>query len=223
MTTLPGSGPHPTILTAGLSILVALLALGCVTPVVRTSAPVAYAVVYDDGDAYAYDTYPSYVYNGRTVFLVGDRWYFQGDRGWAYYSNEPPGLWAYRRDYYGSYGYARTPRYGAPPAYRGRFTAPPARPNRAPAYAPDARRRQPSAPYSHGPGTVPAPRARPYPGQSPMQGPRQPSDAPRRAPGPQQYRPAPGQQQQQQPQQKPNNNNNQKKRDNGKPVRGGAA
>lgn len=159
MTSFPRRGLHPTF-TAGLCVCLSGVWVGCITPVVRARAPMAYGVIYDNGSIYAYDTYPRYTYDGQVVFLVGDRWYFQGDRGWAYYSSEPPGLWAYRRDYYGRYGYAQTPRYGAPPAYQGRFVAPPARAGRAPTAAPDAPRGNPSmgAP-AHGPAAVSAPRA----------------------------------------------------------------
>ncbi len=38
------------------------------------------------------ETYPSAVYDGVTVYYVGDRWYRRGPRGWAYFREEPPEL-----------------------------------------------------------------------------------------------------------------------------------
>lgn len=42
------------------------------------------------------ETYPHYVYEGRTVYYVNDRWYAQ-DRGhWRYYRREPEPLYRQR-------------------------------------------------------------------------------------------------------------------------------
>lgn len=115
-------------------------------------------VVTDAPPAYI-ETYPSYYYEGRTVYLVDGRWYTR-DRGhWVYYRREPPELYRYR-----------TTVRVAPPAYR----APPARYERReyrrgapPAYrreaAPSYRRDAP--PASGGPrhGAPPASRGRPAP------------------------------------------------------------
>ena len=105
-----------------LCVALAMASSGCVATV---EAHGAYdgAVVYDDNAAiYEIDTYPRYEYNGVYVYLVGDRWYYLSGGRWAYYREEPPVLFRYRSDYYVRYGYAAPPRYGAPPAYRGRYT-----------------------------------------------------------------------------------------------------
>jgi hypothetical protein len=84
------------------------------------------AVYYDDDGAYEYDTYPRYVWNGRNVYLVGDRWYYRSPHGWAYFRDEPPALYHHRHGYYSGYGYSAPPAYGvAPPARR--YAPPPRR------------------------------------------------------------------------------------------------
>ena len=35
------------------------------------------------------EVYPSYVYGGRTVYLVNDRWYYRRGPHWVYYRQEP--------------------------------------------------------------------------------------------------------------------------------------
>jgi hypothetical protein len=35
------------------------------------------------------ETYPSYYYEGRVVYLVGDRWYYRDGPYWVYYASEP--------------------------------------------------------------------------------------------------------------------------------------
>ena len=41
--------------------------------------------------------YPSYWYEGRTVYLIDGRWYFHHPSGrWVYYREEPPTLYRYR-------------------------------------------------------------------------------------------------------------------------------
>lgn len=127
----------------GRNAVVALLSLGTLACVTEVRRPVA--VVYDNGD-YEYESYPRYVYDGRAVFLVGDRWYYQDGGVWSYYRSEPAGLWQYRSDYYSTYGYQRPPAYGAPPAYRGRYGgAPPAVHSAPPAYGAPGRNNAPPA------------------------------------------------------------------------------
>lgn len=60
-----------------------------------TSAPVADIEVY-----------PNTVYEGRTVYLYDDRWYYRDGSEWRYYRQEPPPLAERRRHY-----------HGAPPPY----------------------------------------------------------------------------------------------------------
>lgn len=38
------------------------------------------------------ETYPSEYYDGRTVYLIGDRWYYHDGVGWVYYRHEPEPL-----------------------------------------------------------------------------------------------------------------------------------
>ena len=63
------------------------------------------------------EPYPSTYYEGRTVYLVNNRWMYRDRGGWAYYRNEPPAL--YRQ---------RTYVQQAPPAYRRGYPAPNAYP-----------------------------------------------------------------------------------------------
>jgi len=106
--------------------------------------------------------YPHTYYEGRTVYLVNDRWMYPDNNRWVYYRQEPPYLYQ-QRTYIrqappGAYGYPRGgyPRGGYPPggAYPGGYqrgypqpqpypqTAPPAYPHRGPAGAPPAVRVQ---------------------------------------------------------------------------------
>jgi hypothetical protein len=42
-------------------------------------------------------TYPSHYYEGRTVYLIDNRWYYRRPNGvWVYYRNEPPVLYRQR-------------------------------------------------------------------------------------------------------------------------------
>lgn len=98
------------------------------------------AYVEADYPPVAIETYPHTYYEGRVVYLVGDRWYMRDGGGWYYYRSEPPVLYRYRAHYYPrpSYGYPARRYYGygatrraAPPARRAappaRYVAPPAR------------------------------------------------------------------------------------------------
>jgi hypothetical protein len=58
------------------------------------------------------ETYPSYQYEGRVVYLVGDRWYYQDGPHWVYYAHEPEVL-VRRRVYVREQGVV----HRAPPAY----------------------------------------------------------------------------------------------------------
>jgi hypothetical protein len=64
------------------------------------------------------ETYPSYHYEGRVVYLVGDRWYYRDGPHWVYYAEEPPVL-VERRVYVRDHGVVRE----APPAYPRRHPA----------------------------------------------------------------------------------------------------
>jgi hypothetical protein len=95
-------------------------------------------------------TYPHAHYDGRVVYLIGDRWYVR-DRGvWFYFRTEPSYLYRYRLRWYPGHRhwpespyhhhYRRTvppARHAAPPA---RHAAPPARQS-----APPVRRSAPPA------------------------------------------------------------------------------
>jgi hypothetical protein len=65
-------------------------------------------VDYDYADAESVppriEAYPSYAYEGRTVYLVDGRWYYRRGPRWVYYRREPAEL--YRRRVY----VARSPR-----------------------------------------------------------------------------------------------------------------
>jgi hypothetical protein len=52
-------------------------------------------VVAEAPPAYV-ETYPSYYYEGRTVYLVDGRWYTRDSGHWVYYRDEPPELYRYR-------------------------------------------------------------------------------------------------------------------------------
>jgi hypothetical protein len=84
-------------------------------------------------------TYPSYYYEGRTVYLIDGRWYYRQPTGrWVYYRQEPPVLYRQRtvirqapparpRPSRPTY-YREAPVRQAPPAYYredGRRVAPP--------------------------------------------------------------------------------------------------
>lgn len=42
------------------------------------------------------ETYPSTVYDRRTVYLYDDRWYYRDHGRWAYYREEPVALYRHR-------------------------------------------------------------------------------------------------------------------------------
>jgi hypothetical protein len=67
------------------------------------------------------ETYPSYRYDGRVVYLVGDRWYYREGPHWVYYAHEPEVL-VRRRIHVREQGGV----HRAPPAYPRRH-APPGR------------------------------------------------------------------------------------------------
>jgi len=183
---------HPHVGPA-IMVAAALLAVGSLGCFATVSGPAS--VAYDNG-YYDYESYPRYTYFGRTVYLVGDRWYYQDRGAWNWYRSEPAGLWSYRNDYYVSNGHARPPAYGAPPANRGRYggapahSAPPARHAAPPAYsAPPA---NPGPQPGHG---APPANHGPQPGQG---GPPANHGPPAYRPpaGPQRNAPPPQQQQQ---------------------------
>jgi hypothetical protein len=88
---------------ASSAFALALGSMGC-TVETRPAQPVAYAdddgVEYDTaGPVIDVNTYPHEVYGGRTVYYVGNNWYYRGDGGrWAHYRHEPREL--YRRRTY---------------------------------------------------------------------------------------------------------------------------
>jgi hypothetical protein len=55
-----------------------------------TSAPVPVA------PSVQIETYPSTTYEGRTVYLYQDRWYYRDGPRWSYYHDEPRPLYDHR-------------------------------------------------------------------------------------------------------------------------------
>lgn len=120
----------------------ALALVGCGAETVGyTEVSYAPYVPYDYG-------YPYTFYEGRTVYLVGNRWMYPDNGAWYYYRSPPAGLYraplyhypagrTYAPSYGPTYGPSRTRPYvqQAPPATRGpgvgappgRISAPPAR------------------------------------------------------------------------------------------------
>ena len=106
------------------------------------------------------EVYPHEYYEGRTVYLVNDNWYYRDGARWVYYSQEPAPL--NQRRMYIQQAPSASRRYSAPPsAYIGPVNAAPpaqrgqrvrsddnhaerdsARPAARPAVAPPARRVQ---------------------------------------------------------------------------------
>ena len=76
------------------------------------------------------EVYPRTYYEGRTVYLVDNRWYYHDGARWAYYQQEPEPLYRHR-----------TYIHQAPPANRRYVASPPVRTAPA-AVAPPARRVQ---------------------------------------------------------------------------------
>jgi hypothetical protein len=88
------------------------------------------------------ERYPSYYYDGRTVYLIDGRWYYRQPGGrWVYYRREPPVLYRQRITVRQAPParpaphYRQAPPRQAPPAYYrddGRRYAPPAAPRKDP-------------------------------------------------------------------------------------------
>jgi hypothetical protein len=91
------------------------------------------------------ETYPSYYYEGRTVYLIDERWYYRQPTGrWVYYREEPPTL--YRQRMVVRQAPPARPRPPAAPAHHREAPvrdAPPAY------YREDGRRVAPPAPKPH--------------------------------------------------------------------------
>jgi hypothetical protein len=80
-------------LAGGLLCAAALVTVtGCTATVTAEPArsPVLYSypVTYVDAPPRIHDS-PSVYYHGRPAYLVGSRWYYQSDRGWLYFRDEP--------------------------------------------------------------------------------------------------------------------------------------
>lgn len=94
------------------------------------------------------EIYPHAHYDGRVVYLIGDRWYVRHGGAWFYYSTEPAYLYQYRLRWYPGHRhgprqvYHHHYRRAVPPA---RHAAPPARHSVPPMRqgAPPARRSAP--------------------------------------------------------------------------------
>jgi hypothetical protein len=86
------------------------------------------------------DVYPNYYYEGRTVYLIDNRWYYRRPNGvWVYYRNEPPVLYRQR------ISVRRAPPAQASPGMRPAYRE--TEPRRAPpAYRRDDGRRDPPPP-----------------------------------------------------------------------------
>lgn len=80
------SAIRPVLLTLG-----ALSLSGCMAEV--RSEPAYAEVDYVPADI---EVYPHTVYEGETVYYVGDRWYYRRGPHWVYYRQEPAGLTRYR-------------------------------------------------------------------------------------------------------------------------------
>ena len=117
----------------GLVLVAALSAAGCYA---RARVEPAYVeTTYVPAHV---ELYPSYYYEGRTVYLIDGRWYYRHPTGrWVYYRREPPVLYRQRtvirqapparRAAPPTY-YREAPVRQAPPAYYredGRRVAPP--------------------------------------------------------------------------------------------------
>jgi len=144
----------------GLALVAGAAVLGGCYYHARTGYVGGVEVVYDDSGYYDYSTYPQYSWNGRIVYLVGDRWYYRSPNGWAYFATEPYDLYGYRRHYYSNYGYVAPPAYGRPPPTH-YYSAPPA-------YRPPPTYRSPPPTYQapptyRGPQVAPPAPRYPYP------------------------------------------------------------
>lgn len=81
------SAARPVLLALG----IALMLSGCMAEV--RGEPAYAEVDYAPDDI---EVYPHTVYEGRTVYLVDDRWYYRRGPHWVYYTSEPPDLVRYR-------------------------------------------------------------------------------------------------------------------------------
>jgi hypothetical protein len=75
--------------------LVSVVALGGCYATARTEP----AYVETTGATVEYDAYPHTVYEGRTVYYVGNRWGWRERGGWRYYDSEPVQLRRHRETY----------------------------------------------------------------------------------------------------------------------------
>ncbi|MGC4087868.1 MAG: hypothetical protein QM756_08225 [Polyangiaceae bacterium] len=93
-------------------------------------------VVAESAPAYV-ETYPSYYYEGRTVYLVDGRWYTRDHGRWMYYRSEPRELYRYR---------TRVEVAPAAPRYERRVEVAPPAPRYERRAAPPPRRYEPAPP-----------------------------------------------------------------------------
>jgi hypothetical protein len=105
--TKPGEGKPVTAWRVTASTALLAMSLGGCYVQARTGAVVTAEYV----PAHV-ETYPSYHYDGRVVYLVGDRWYYRDGPHWVYYAHEPEVL-VRRRVYVREHGVV----HRAPPAY----------------------------------------------------------------------------------------------------------
>ena len=70
------------------SFALALLALGVGSSGCYAEARTSGVVTAEYAPAHV-EVYPSEYYDGRVVYLVGDRWYYQSGPHWVYYQREP--------------------------------------------------------------------------------------------------------------------------------------
>jgi len=106
-------------------------------------------------------SYPSVYYEGRPVYLIDGRWYFDRGGRWVYYRDEPDVLYR-QRVYIQQAPEAERRRYYRPPSVAPYTTVPPARQSAPPArqIAPPARQSAPPARQSAPPARQSAPPAR---------------------------------------------------------------
>lgn len=99
----------------GISLAFAAALPGCMAHA-RGEVVYDYPVTYVERAPARIETYPRAEYHGRPAYLVDGRWYYQNNRRWVVFEDEPGELRDYR-----SRHYARTPvRYGSysQPVYR---------------------------------------------------------------------------------------------------------
>ncbi len=80
--------------------IVAAQLVGCGTWSVTATPAVGYVDITAAPVA-DIEMYPSTVYDGRTVYLYNDRWYYHEGSHWRYYQQEPPPLLQHRHQLYG--------------------------------------------------------------------------------------------------------------------------